>query len=55
MVTTKSDLIVRDLDILSEVAQTGFLNVVLTIPMINEDLRKKIEPKAPSIQNELKF
>jgi DNA repair photolyase len=49
MVTTKSDLIVRDLDILSEIAQTGFLNVVLTIPMINEDLRKKIEPKAPSI------
>jgi len=49
MVTTKSDLILRDLDILSEIAQTGFLNVVLTIPMINEDLRKKIEPKAPSI------
>jgi DNA repair photolyase len=49
MVTTKSDLIVRDLDILSEIAQTGFLNVVLTIPMINEDLRRKIEPMAPSI------
>jgi len=49
MVTTKSDLIVRDLDILSEIAQTGFLNVVLTIPMINEDLRRKIEPKASSI------
>jgi DNA repair photolyase len=50
MVTTKSDLIVRDLDILSEIAQTGFLNVVLTIPMLDEDLRKKMEPKAPSIQ-----
>jgi DNA repair photolyase len=50
MVTTKSDLILRDLDILSEIAKTGFLNVVLTIPMLDEELREKIEPKAPSIQ-----
>jgi len=50
LVTTKSDLIIRDLDILSEIAQTGFLNVVLTIPMLDEDLRKKMETKAPSIQ-----
>jgi len=50
LVTTKSDLIIRDLDILSEIAQTGFLNVVLTIPMLDEDLRKKMEPKASSIQ-----
>ncbi len=49
MVTTKSDLIVRDLDILSEMAQTGFLNVVLTIPAMDEDLRRKVEPNAPSI------
>ncbi len=38
MVTTKSDLILRDLDILSEIVQTGFLNVVLTIPMLDEEL-----------------
>jgi len=53
LVTTKSDLIIRDLDILSEIAQTGFLNVVLTIPMLDEDLRKKMEPKAPSIQKRI--
>jgi len=53
MVTTKSDLIIRDLDILSEIAQTGFLNVVLTIPMMDEELRKKMEPKAPSIQKRI--
>lgn len=55
MVTTKSDLIVRDLDILSEMAQTGFLNVVLTIPVMDEDLRKKVEPNAPSISRRVGF
>ena len=55
MVTTKSDLILRDLDILSEIAKTGFLNVVLTIPTLDEELRKKIEPKAPSIQKRIEI
>lgn len=53
MVTTKSDLILRDLDILTNIAKTGFLNVVITIPILDEDLRKKIEPKAASIQKRL--
>lgn len=30
MLTTKSDLVLRDLDLLSEIGQTGFLNVVIT-------------------------
>ncbi len=53
LVTTKSDLILRDLDILAEIAQTGFLNVVITIPMLDKNLRKKIEPKAATIQKRL--
>ena len=53
MVTTKSDLILRDLDLLTNIAKTGFLNVVITIPILDEDLRKKIEPKAASIQKRL--
>ena len=53
MATTKSDLILRDLDILTNIAKTGFLNVVITIPILDEDLRKKIEPKAASIQKRL--
>ena len=53
LITTKSDLILRDLDILTEIAQTGFLNVVITIPMLDENLRKKIEPRAASIQKRL--
>ena len=53
MVTTKSDLILRDLGILTNIAKTGFLNVVITIPILDENLRKKIEPKAASIQKRL--
>ena len=53
MVTTKSDLILRDLDILTNIAKTGFLNVVITIPILDENLRKKIEPRAASIQKRL--
>lgn len=53
MLTTKSALVLRDLDILTEIAQTGFLNVVITLPTLNEDLRKRIEPKAPSTEKRL--
>jgi len=53
MVTTKSDLILRDLEILSEIAKTGFLNIVLTIPVLDEALRKKIEPKTASVQKRI--
>src|SRR4030066_401545 len=55
MVTTKSDLILRDMDILKEIARTGFLNVVITIPALDEDLRKKIEPVAASIHRRIEI
>jgi DNA repair photolyase len=53
MLTTKSDLVLRDLALLSEIGQTGFLNVVITLPTVDEGLRKKIEPAAPSISKRL--
>ena len=53
--TTKSDLVLRDLYILSEIAQTGFLNVVITLPTLNEDLRKEIEPRVPSVGKRLEI
>jgi len=53
LVTTKSDLVMRDLDILTEIGQTGFLNVDITIPTLDEELRKQIEPKAPSVDQRL--
>lgn len=54
MITTKSDLVLRDLDILSEIGRTGFLNVVITLTSLDEDLRKRIEPKAPSVDRRLR-
>jgi len=53
ILTTKSALILRDLDILTEISQTGFLNVVITLSTLNEDLRKRIEPRAPSAERRL--
>jgi len=51
--TTKSDLVLRDLDLLQKIGQTGFLNVVVTLPTLDEDLRKKIEPRASSVEERL--
>ncbi len=53
MITTKSDLVLRDLDLLTEIARTGFLNVVITLPTLNEDLRVKIEPMVPPVEKRL--
>lgn len=52
--TTKSDLVLRDLDLLQKVGQTGFLNVVVTLPTLDGDLRKKIEPRASSVEERLR-
>ena len=55
MVTTKSDLVLQDLELLRRIAQTGFLNVVITLPTLNEALRKRIEPNAPSVEKRLQM
>ena len=54
LLTTKSDLVLRDLDLITEIGKTGFLNVVVTLPTVDEGLRKKIEPNAPSVEKRLK-
>ena len=46
-ITTKSDLILRDIDLLKEIAKT-FLTVCISITTCNDALATKIEPKAPS-------
>lgn len=42
MLTTKSDLVLRDLSLLRKIGQTGFLNVVITLPTLDEDLRRRL-------------
>ena len=54
LLTTKSDLVLRDLDLLAEIGKTGFLNVVITLPTVDESLRQKIEPNAPIVEKRLR-
>jgi DNA repair photolyase len=46
-IVTKSNLIVRDLALLQEVAQTNKLSVHITITTLNVDLARMLEPRAP--------
>jgi DNA repair photolyase len=46
-IVTKSNLILRDLDVLAEVARRNTLVVHLTITTPNAELARKLEPRAP--------
>ncbi len=46
-VTTKSDLILRDLDLLREVARSNVLGVNMTITTLDASLARLMEPRAP--------
>jgi DNA repair photolyase len=46
-ITTKSDLIVRDLDLLQEIARANVLGIHITITTLNEKLARMLEPRAP--------
>lgn len=53
-IITKNALILRDLDILKNLAKKNLVNVAISIPTINEELRKKLEPRTSTIINKLK-
>lgn len=53
-VITKNALILRDLDILTKLAEKNLISVAISIPTINEDLRKKLEPRTSTVPNKLK-
>ena len=46
-IVTKSNLIVRDLDLLREVSQSNELSVHITITTLNVELARILEPRAP--------
>ena len=46
-ITTKSDLVLRDLDLLLEIARRNVLGVNLTITTLDEKLARLLEPRAP--------
>jgi DNA repair photolyase len=51
---TKSDLVLRDLDVISEAAKKSWCCVSLTITTLDEKLAKQLEPNAPSPKRRLK-
>ena len=46
-ITTKSDLIVRDVELLGEVARTNMLSVNMTVTTMDRSLASRLEPRAP--------
>ncbi len=46
-ITTKSDLVTRDVDLLQEIARANVLGVHMTITTLDEKLARLLEPRAP--------
>ena len=48
LISTKSDLILRDIDLINELSQLTYVGISLTITTTNEEIAKKIEPNVIS-------
>ena len=46
-ITTKSDLIIRDIKLLGKVARSNVLSVNMTVTTMDRELARKLEPRAP--------
>jgi len=46
-ITTKSDLIIRDVELLKEVSRRHYLRVSMTVTTVDADLARLLEPMAP--------
>lgn len=53
-VITKNALILRDLDILAQMAKLNIVRVVISLTSLNEELRSVLEPRTSSSKNRLK-
>ncbi len=53
-IITKNSLILRDLDILKEMARFNTIGVNISITSLSEKTRRKLEPRTASIKNRLK-
>lgn len=51
---TKSDLVLRDIDILDEINKRTYANVSFTVTTVDETIRKSFEPRATSSEGRLK-
>jgi len=52
-ILTKNALVLRDIDIIKQLAEKNLVTVSLSIPTINEELRRRLEPRTSSVNNKL--
>src|SRR5271166_5718820 len=52
-IVTKSNLILRDLDILREMSRDGLVKVFLSVTTLDRELARKMEPRAPTPEKRL--
>jgi DNA repair photolyase len=52
-IISKNNLVVRDIDILQEMAKMNLVHVTVTINSLNEDLRQKMEPRTVTARSRL--
>jgi DNA repair photolyase len=53
-ITTKGVLVARDVDLLAELARDGLVQVMFSIPTLNDDLKRILEPRAAAARAKLK-
>ena len=53
-IISKNGLILRDLDILTELAALGLVHVAISLNSLNEDLRQKMEPRTLTAKGRLR-
>jgi DNA repair photolyase len=52
-ITTKSDRVVRDIDIIAPMAEQGLASVALSITSLTPEISRTLEPRAPSARKRL--
>ena len=55
IISTKSNLILRDFNLIDELSRITYVNVASTVTTVNEDLRKKIEPDTVKSKDRLEM
>lgn len=53
-IITKSHLVCRDIDLLSDLASDRLCSVAISIPTLNDDLKRIMEPRVPAAASRLK-
>ena len=53
-IITKNNLILRDLDLLTELAKRNLVRTIITINSLDENLRRKMEPRTSTAKSRLR-